>query len=93
MATSWSIVSHADLLLPQCSISRLLSRHQFGDSRFEYLLLTLVCLRHRLIVFIRREPGDGRFTILELTNQQDIADSQLRKLARFRRSRLFQHRA
>jgi hypothetical protein len=35
---------------------------------FEDLVFALVGLRYRLIVFIRREPDDCRFTILELTD-------------------------
>ena len=38
-------------------------RHQFGDSRFKDLVLALVGLCNRLIVFIRREPDNYRFTI------------------------------
>src|ERR1017187_2829914 len=56
----------------------LLRRHQFGDSRFEDLLIALVGLCNRLIVFIGREPSNCRFTVLELANQQDIAYGQSR---------------
>jgi len=60
-----------------------LRRHQFSDSRFKDLVLALVGLCNRLIVFIGREPGNCRFTILELADQQDIAYGQSWKLVRF----------
>jgi hypothetical protein len=58
----------------------LLRRHQFSNSRFKDLMITFVGLCNRLIVFVRRKPRDCRFTILELANQQDIADGQAGKL-------------
>jgi hypothetical protein len=61
----------------------LLRRHQFSDSRFEYLLIALVGLCNRLVVFIGREPSNCRFTVLALANEQDIAYGQSWKLVRF----------
>ena len=61
----------------------LLRRHQFSDSWFEDLVLALVGLCNRLIVFIRREPGNCRSTILEFTDQQHIAHAESGKLVRF----------
>jgi hypothetical protein len=61
----------------------LLRRHQFSYSRFKDLVLALVGLCNRLIVFIGREPGNCCFTILELSDQQDIAYGQSWKLVRF----------
>jgi hypothetical protein len=50
-------------------VERLFRRHQLSDSRFEDLVFTLVGSCNRLIVFVRRKPGNCRFTILELANQ------------------------
>jgi hypothetical protein len=46
-------------------------------------VLALGGLCNRLIVFIRREPGNCRFTILELADLQHIAYGQFWKLERF----------
>jgi hypothetical protein len=62
------------------AIRPLLRRHQLSDSRFKDLVVALVGLCYRLIVFIRREPKDYRFAILELADQEDIAYGQSWKL-------------
>ena len=69
--------------------NRWLRRHQFGDSRFKDLVLPLVGLYNRLIVFIRREPGNRRPAILEVTDKQGIAYRQSGKLVRCLSSRAF----
>ena len=61
----------------------LLGGHEFSYPRFKDLLVALVGLRNRLIVFIRREPGNCCFTILELSDQQDIAYGESWKLIGF----------
>jgi len=53
--------------------SPVLLRHQFSYPRIKDLLVAFVGLRNRLIVFIRTESGNCCFTILELSDQQDIA--------------------
>jgi hypothetical protein len=69
--------------LPQSAIRPWFRRHQFSDSRFKDLVLALVGSCNGLIVFIRSETGNCCFTILELADQQDIANGEFWKLVRF----------
>jgi hypothetical protein len=61
-----------DFALLQYAINPWPRGHQFSDSGLEDLLIALVGLCNGLIVFIGREPGNCRFTVFELANQQDI---------------------